>query len=534
MALIQRIDRPTRPARVGRRRSPSGPSLLLVLAAVLTAVIATIPAWFLLVRAAGAGGERVVAILTRPGFLEALASSAALALTVGVLATTLGTAAAWLVGRTVLPGRRAWTVALVLPLAVPSYVAAYAWVSLLPGMRGFWAAVLVMTLATLPYVVLPVLAALRQGEAAVEEVARSLGAGPWQVFRTVTLPAVWPAAAAGGLLVMLYTLSEFGTVAIFRVDALTRDIYLSFAAAFDRTAAVVQSLALVALALMLVLLERRVRGSADRWRVGTGAPRPVLPLRLPWWGRAAGLAGLSGLAVLSLGVPAVALGIRLVAGMRGGLDLLEVGSAAAATAGVALLGALVAVLLALPVAVLAARFPGARSRLVESASFSGHALPGVVVGLSLVFLTLAIVPALYQTIATVALAYAVLFLPKAIGSARASIAAVPPGLEQVARSQGRSAGAAFRTVTGRIAAPGIAAGGLLVMVTAMKELPATLMLRPTGFETLATEMWSRTAVAAYGAAAPYALALVVVAAVPALLLARSVVPPAAAPAVGAR
>jgi iron(III) transport system permease protein len=382
----------------------------------------------------------------------------------------------------------------------------------------------VMTLATLPYVVLPVLAALRQGEAAVEEVARSLGAGPWRIFRTVTLPAIWPAAVAGGLLVMLYTLAEFGTVAIFRVDALTRDIYLSFAAAFDRTAAVVQSLALVALALLLVLAERRVRGSADRWRVGTGSPRPVRPFRLPWWGVAACLAGLAVVAVLSLGVPAAALGIRLVGGMRGGLDLLEVGSAAVATAGVALLGALVAVVLALPVAILAARYPGARARLVEFASFSGHALPGVVVGLSLVFLTLAVIPGLYQTIATLALAYAVLFLPKAIGSARASIAAVPPGLEQVARSQGRSAGAAFRTVTGRIAAPGIAAGGLLVMVTAMKELPATLMLRPTGFETLATEMWSRTAVAAYGAAAPYALALVLVAAVPALLLARSVVP----------
>jgi iron(III) transport system permease protein len=524
MALVQRVRRPALDGGAGRRRARQRLPLAVLAGALLTAVVATIPVWYLLIRAAEAGWDQIVAILTRPGFLDSVLSSAALALTTGVLAMVIGTGAAWLVGRTTIRARRAWTVALVLPLAVPSYVAAYAWISLFPAMQGFWAAVLVLTLATLPYVVLPVLAALRQGEAAVEEVASSLGAGPWQVFRTVTLPAVWPAAVAGGLLVMLYTLAEFGTVAIFRVDALTRDIYVSFAAAFDRTTAVVQSLALVGLALVLVLMERRVRGTAQRWRIGTAAPRPACPVRLSQWGRAGGTTGLIALAVLSLGVPAVALSIRLVAGIRGGLDLAEVGSAALATAGVALLGAAVALLLALPVAILSARFPGTRTRLVELASFSGHALPGVVVGLSLVFLTLAVLPGLYQTIATLALAYAVLFLPKAIGSARASIAAVPPGLEQVARSQGRSAGAAFRSVTGRIAAPGIAAGGLLVMVTAMKELPATLMLRPTGFDTLATELWTRTDVGAYGAAAPYALALVLVAAVPALLLARGVVP----------
>lgn len=518
------VRRPVPLTGAGRRRAAQRPPWPLLLGALLTAAVATIPIWYLLIRSAQAGLARVAEILTRPGFLDSLLSSAALALVTGVLAVVLGTGAAWLVGRTTVRWRRGWIVLLVLPLAVPSYVAAYAWVSLFPAMQGFWATVLVMTLSTMPYVVLPVLAALRQGEAAVEEVASSLGAGPWQVFRTVTLPLIWPAAAAGGLLVMLYTLAEFGTVSIFRVDALTSDIYLSFSAAFDRDAAVVQSLALVALALLLVLVERQVRGTAQRWRIGTAAPRPAQPIELPAWGRRAGTAGLVALAVLALAVPAVALTLRMIAGIRGGLDPAEVFAAAAATAGVSLAGAVIALLLALPVAILGARFPGARTRLVELASFSGHALPGVVVGLSLVFLTLAVLPGLYQTMATLALAYAVLFLPKAIGSARSAITAVPPSLEQVARSQGRSVGSAFASVTGRIAAPGIAAGGLLVMVTAMKELPATLMLRPTGFDTLATELWTRTDVGAYGAAAPYALALVLVAAVPALLLARGVVP----------
>jgi iron(III) transport system permease protein len=198
--------------------------------------------------------------------------------------------------------------------------------------------------------------------------------------------------------------------------------------------------------------------------------------------------------------------------------VVELISAAVTTAGVSLMGAVLAVLLAFPVAILAARYRGRRIAMLETAAYSGHALPGVVVGLSLVFLTLSVVPAAYQTVATLAFAYAVLFLPKSIGATRSAVAAVPPVLEQTARTLGRSPFSAWRSTTLAVAWPGVAAGGLLVLLTAMKELPATLMLRPTGLDTLATELWSRTEVAAYGAAAPYALALIALAAVPAWLM----------------
>jgi iron(III) transport system permease protein len=173
------------------------------------------------------------------------------------------------------------------------------------------------------------------------------------------------------------------------------------------------------------------------------------------------------------------------------------------------------------VGVLAARYRDRLTRVVEGGAYIGHALPGVVVGLSLVFLTLTLLPELYQTVAALAIAYAVLFLPNAIGAVRASTGQVPPALEQVARSLGRSPFAAWRDVTARIAWPGVAAGTLLVLLTAMKELPATLMLRPTGLDTLATELWSRTEVGAYTAAAPYAAALVLLAALPAFLVSRT-------------
>jgi iron(III) transport system permease protein len=152
----------------------------------------------------------------------------------------------------------------------------------------------------------------------------------------------------------------------------------------------------------------------------------------------------------------------------------------------------------------------------------GLALPGIVVGLSLVFFSLNVVPMLYQSIWMLAFAYGVLFLPKAVGAVRSSIVQVEPGLEEVARTMGLSTARVWTRVTARIAWPGIGAGVLLVTLTAMKELPATLMLRPTGTETLATSLWRLTSGTAYAAAAPYALVLIAVAAVPALLLTREV------------
>jgi iron(III) transport system permease protein len=181
----------------------------------------------------------------------------------------------------------------------------------------------------------------------------------------------------------------------------------------------------------------------------------------------------------------------------------------------------IAVLLALPIATLAANFHRRSTSTIESISYSGLALPGIVIGLSLVYLSLNTVPFLYQSFVLLAFAYAVLFLPKSLGASRSSLEAVPPSLAQVAQTLGYSPLRAWLYTSGRISLPGIAAGGLLVMLTAMKELPATLMLRPTGFDTLATELWSRTELAAFGAAAPYALALILLAAIPSFALSRS-------------
>jgi iron(III) transport system permease protein len=184
----------------------------------------------------------------------------------------------------------------------------------------------------------------------------------------------------------------------------------------------------------------------------------------------------------------------------------------------AAVAAAVAAAAAVPVALLAARHPGRVSSLVERGSFAGHALPGIVVALALVFLGTRAWPALYQTLAMLVLAYVVLFLPQAIGATRAALLQIDPHVEEAARSLGRTPLAVLRTITAPLARSGVIAGALLVFLTAVKELPATLLLAPIGFETLATEIWRTTSSGFFERGAVLSLVLLAVSAVPLALL----------------
>ena len=491
----------------------------LHLVAAVAALVAVTPLIYLIVRTGSAGWENVWEILARPRTLQLSVASLGLATAVAGTCIAVGVPLAWLLTRTALPGGRLWLVVAALPLAIPSYVAAYTWLAAFPGLQGFVPAWAVLSLVSLPYVVLPVAAVLSQVDPAFDEVARTLGDGPLRSFRRTTAPLLWPAAAAGGLLTALYTLSDFGAVSLLRFDTFTRVIYTSYRAAFDRTSAAVLSLVLVALALIFVLLERAMRSRHQQWRVGAGAARRAerIPLGRWRWPALLGVVALFGLAVA---FPSVMLVRLMLQSQRFEADPQAWLTATANTVEAAGVGAIVALLLALPIGVLAARHKDRVTKTVESAAFVSHALPGVVVGLSLVYLGLSLAPALYQTLAMLGFAYAVLFLSNAIGSIRSATAQVSRNLEDVARTLGDRPTATWWRVTARLSAPGILAGALLVLVTAMKELPATLMLRPTGFETLATEMWTFTTVGSFSQAAPYAFGLVLLAAIPAFVLAR--------------
>lgn len=499
-------------------RVPRPPVLLLVLA-VFSAVVVATPLLYLGVRAFGAGWEQLVDIATRARTIDLAANSLLLALTVAVSCLVIGVPSAVLITRARLPLPGLWRVLVALPLAMPSYVAAYAWVDLFPQMNGFFGAWLVLTLVSTPYVTLPVAAALRRADRSVEEVARTLGRSSAGAMRAALLPQVLPAAAAGALLAALYALADFGAVAIMRFEVFTYGIQRAYRVGFDPALAAVLALLLTLLAVVLVLAERGARGRWNRRQPTTisARPSPTEPLRR--W-RLPALGGLTTVATLSLGVPLWSLTGRLLESTRSGVDWATLFSATLSTLSVSALGAALTIALALPVGVLAARHRGKSVAAIESVSYLGNALPGIVVGLAMVFLTIQLAPALYQTVLALGVAYAVMFLPKAVGAVRTSVGMVPVALEEVGRTLGRTPLAAWWSLTARLATPGIATGALLVMLTAMKELPATLLLRPLGMETLATQMWSHTAVNAYGAAAPYAFAVVLLASLPAYLLAR--------------
>ncbi|MGI9062203.1 MAG: ABC transporter permease [Pseudonocardiaceae bacterium] len=512
---------PARPAAPRARRH--GLPLGLLLPACLAAVVALLPLAYLAVRASERGLGTVLEVLLRERTALLVLRSLGLAAAVTAVCLVLGVSLAGLVVRTRLPGRRVWAVLVALPLAVPSYVAAFAWLSLFPGFGGFLGSTLVLSLCCFPYVYLPVAAALERMDPAHEEVSRSLGLGALRTFLAVTVRQVRPAAAGGGLLVALYVLSDFGAVAILRYDVFTRVIYTSYRSSFDPTPAAILACLLVAITVVIVWGENRSRGRAGYARLGGGAARQRRRVALGAW-TAPALAWCVGVVALALGVPFAALAYWLTRGSSAGFDGAELGAAALATLGVSALGALAAVALAVQIGVIAARYRGRVPRLLEQAAYAGHALPGIVVALSLVFLAVRYARPVYQEVPILVLAYAVLFLPAAVAAVRASVAQSPPALEEVARSLGRTPGGVLRSVTVPLAGPGVAAGAALVFLTCMKELPATLLLRPTGMETLATKLWSQTEIGAYAGAAPYAAALILLAALPTFLLGRRWVP----------
>ncbi|MBT0570302.1 iron ABC transporter permease [Curvibacter sp. CHRR-16] len=478
--------------------------------AMAVAALALLPLGFVVWAAVHAGWQQVLELVVRPRIGELLRNTALLLLTAVPTCTALALALAWLTERTNLPGARWWSWLAAAPLAIPAFVHSYAWVSAIPSIGGLWGATLTSVLAYFPFIYLPVAASLRRLDPALEDVASALGYGPWAVFYKVVLPQLRLPLWGGALLVGLHLLAEYGLFVMVRYDTFTTAIVDQFQTTFNGAGAHMMAGVLVLCCLFLLLLEGSTRGQERYARLGSGSARVRTVHALGWWLLPA-LLLCAATSALSIGVPLWTLGRWLVAG---GLDVwrwAELLPSVGQTLLWSLCGAVLTTVLALPVAWLTVRRPGLWrrwARWLEGCHYVVGALPGIVVALALVTVTVQTLRPLYQTAFTLVLAYAMLFLPRALVNLRAGLAQAPEELEQAARSLGRTPMQALWQITLRLAAPGVASSISMVFLACATELTATLLLSPTGTNTLATQFWALTSEIDYAAAAPYAVLMV--------------------------
>ena len=494
---------------------------MLVVAAGVVAALVMVPLGYVIWFTWSLGPVETWELLARPRVGVLLRNTAVLLVGVVAVSTTVGVACAWLVERSDLPLRGLWHVLFVAPLAIPAFVNSYGWVSLTPAVQSYGGAVLVVSLSYLPLVYLPTVAALRTLDPALEEVAHSLGHDRWRTFRKVVLRGIRPGVLGGALLVGLHVLAEFGALQMLRFPTFTTAIYDHYRSAFNSAPANVLASVLVLGCVGLLAAELWLRGDVALWRVGSGATRAVPRVRLGRM-RPVALLGAAALVALSLGVPISSLVRWLLVGSSTAFPLGELASTTATTAGLGLGAAALTTVMALPVVWLAVRHRGRWATLFERAAFGAHALPGIVVGLALVAVSIRTVQPLYQTLPLLLLGYAILFLPRAIVSIRSSLEHAQPVLEDVARSLGQSPARVLFRVVLPLLRNGLGAGAALVFLAVSTELTATLLLSPIGTSTLATAFWSHSSSLAYGAAAPYALLLIALSIPATWLLSRQV------------
>ena len=435
-----------------------------------------------------------------------------MAVIVSVAAGLLGTALAWLLVRTDVPLARTWRVLAPLPLVFPSFVGAAAFLAgLAPDgllrnilelvgyhpprrFRGLGASCLVLTLFTYPYVYLPVAARLAGLPPSLEESARLLGDSTTRLFTRVVLPSIRSSVLGGMLIVLLYSLSEFGAVQLLGYDTLTRVIYST--RLLDRAQSFAAATLLLVLALVAVTIERRLRGPMRH-----GAPpaaRRKRPIPIGRW-RIPGAAAVAVVLLVALVAPLASLaqwawrGISRSESPLGNLgdSLADLGGPAWTTAWLGVVAAAAAILVVLPPALLAGRYRSRVSAMTNATMLGGFAVPGLVIALSLAFwaLNVPVFDRLYQSTPLLLTAYVIHFGAQALRSSEVAVAGVPRRVAESALLLGASPLKRALTVHAPLMRPGLLAGAGLVLLSTVKELPATLLLAPIGMETLTTRVW---------------------------------------------
>lgn len=464
------------------------------------------------------GATRAYELLFRPRMFDLLGNTLMLMFGVTLISIVLGITCAVLFQRYRFFGKTFFQTAITLPLCIPAFVSCFTWISLTFRVEGFWGTVMIMSLSSFPLAYLPVEAALKRISLSFEEVSLSLGKSRLQTFFSAILPQLKPAIGSSILLIALHMLIEFGAVSILNYPTFTTAIFQEYEMSFDNNTAALLSAVLLIICGLVVFSENIFRGKTKLYHSGKGVirPYPIKPLKLP--AQIAVILFISSLLVLSIVIPFGILIHWMMVGSSGTFELVSVFDAFARSMGVSAAGALLTILCALPLVWASIRYRNLLTVWIERLPFLLHAVPGLVIALSLIYFSINYAPSVYQTFVVVVLAYFILYLPMAQTTLRSSMEQLPKGMEQVGGTLGRGHFFIFRTLVLPSILPGITAAFALVFLNLMKELTATLLLTADDVHTLSTAVWEYTSDAQYAAATPYALMLVLFSGLPVFLL----------------
>lgn len=434
--------------------------------------------------------------------------------------TALALPAAWLTSRTNLIGSKYFTLLLVLPLAVPGYVMAYALLGLagykgmlstmmgrtVMPLTGYWGALLALSLYNFPYMFLNLRSALMDLDPSLEEAARSLGDGRRAMLRRVIVPQLTPAYMAGAMLVALHVIADFGVVSLMGFDTFSLKLYVNLEYG-DRANASRIGLLLLVFAAILITVEMWFLRGLRLDRVGGGAQRATRLVRLGWL-QTPGVVLLGLIFIAGVVVPAATLIYWLSQIESMGSIMATVWDALSSSLLLGVLPAICATALAVPIAIMRARFPSRRSLIYERLPYIGYATPALAFALSLIFFARHL-PWLYQSFGLLVYALTLHFMAEAVGPVRSSLYLATPRMEEASRSLGRGRFATFVRVTLPTLRNGLIVSMALVFLSCMKELPLTMLLSPPGTRTLATRVWSYSDDAQFHLAAPHALMILI-------------------------
>ncbi len=500
-----------------------------ILSAILAFVIIS-PMFWLVWRASTVEPARAYDLMFSSRTAWITVNSIVLMVTVTLFSILIGVPLAVLTTQTDIPYPRFWTIVAALPLVIPSYIGAIAFVSMfgsggeidslfgvtLPRVHGLRGSIFIITLYTYPYVFLTTRAALISMDSSLVDAARTLNHGPLKSFRRITFPIIRPGIAAGALLAALYAISDFGTPAFMQASVFTSRIYGEFSG-FAVEYAALLALQLIAIVAVILVIEAGIGRDED----ASGGSGRAEMIRLGRWKWPA-MGFVSGIGVLTIVVPVTIFTNWVFRSEGDRIPALEFQTEVALNSVyLAGLAALIACLFALPVAYYSGRTNSLVSRILERATYVGFAVPGVVIGLALVFLGTRTFPAYYREgVILLVFGYVVRFLPQAVGTVRSSVLQLDTSTIEAARTLNVGRIETFRRVTLPMIMPGIVAGAVLVFLTTMKELPLTLMLQPIGMDTLVIKVWQAHGALAYRYAAIPALLLVFISGVTMIVLLR--------------